>query len=73
MVHYGKGLISVFQWFFTIISKAFILAGGWALGCPSTIILWGLGAFHIFSNFLRSKVLSRPATREATPIYHVYK
>ena len=34
------------------------------------IILWGLGIFLIFPNFLRS---CRSATCEATRIYHVYK
>ena len=42
-------------------------AGHWA------IILWGLDTFLIFPNFLRSLVLSRLATREATGIYHVCK
>ena len=37
--------------------------GRWA------IILWNLGTFLIFPNFLRSYVLSR----STTPLYHVYK
>ena len=36
-------------------------------------ILWSLGTFLILSNFLRSNVLSRSATREAARIYHVCK
>ena len=36
------------------------------------IILWSLGTFVIFPNFLRSWGLSRSATRETIRIYHVY-
>ena len=69
-MHYGKGLISVFQEFFASIGKIFNLAGGLGTGHS---ILWDLGTLLIFSNFLRSKVLSRSATREDILIYHVYK
>ena len=43
------------------------VAGLWAT------ILWGLGPFLMFPNFVRSSVLSRSATREVTRVCHVYK
>ena len=42
-------------------------AGHWG------IVLWSFKTFLIFSNFLRSKLLSSSATREATCVYYVYQ
>ena len=65
IAHNGKSLISIFQEFSSSIDKTFILGGGaghWA------IILCSLDSLLIFPNFLRSEVLSRSTTREATRI-----
>ena len=54
-VHYGKGLTPAFGKFFASANKIFILAGGLATGrwLIIPIILWNLGTFLIFPNFLR--------------------
>ena len=69
MVHYGKGLISVFQGFFASISECFVSAGGGRGAWRWAFILWSLDPILMFPNFLKPQVLSRSATR----IYHVYK
>ena len=58
-MHNGKSLISVFREFSASIN--FSAGGnfhfGWETGhwaIVLAIILWGLGTFHIFPNFLRS-------------------
>ena len=66
MAHGRKVLLSVFREF----SAGVVRPGGagrWA------IILWGLGTFLMFSNFLIPKFLSRFAAHEGTRIYRVYK
>ena len=50
MAHCEKGLSSGFKEFFASIKEVLILGG---LGA-GLIILWGLGTFLVFPNFLRS-------------------
>ena len=71
IAHYGKIWTSIFQQFFASINKSFIL-GGEEENDHLVKILWRFEIWLSFPNFLRSKVLSRSATSEASLIYHVY-
>ena len=54
------------------IGSVVIICGVFGAGHWS-IVLWSFKTFLIFSNFLRSKLLSSSATREATCVYYVYQ
>ena len=58
-----------FRAFLLVLAKLLFCRGVWALG----YLPWNLDTFLKFPSFLRSYILSRLATREATCIYHVYK
>ena len=62
IAHYRKSSISVFREIFVSTDKILISGGGTE---HQAIILWRFEIFLIFSNFLRSLVLSQSASREA--------
>ena len=61
-----------FKDFLLVLAKYSFWRGHLALGYWA-VVLWDIGTFLRFPNFLGFKVLSRSATCETTRMYHVYK
>ena len=65
----GKNLLLFFGTFLQVLTKFhYSMENG-----HQSITFKSLDTFLIFLNFLRSSVLSRPATCEVSRIYHLYK